>query len=230
MVRNADVNLVALPDDVDDVTAAGLGCRFATAFRALTAHGRPEPDQWVAVHGCGGVGLSAVMIAVALGARVVATDPSPAARAAASDLGAEVVLDAKGDAEALAADVRAASAGGTHVSVDAIGSQAALAAGLAGLRPRGRHVQVGLMLGDDARPDVPLGRLVAEELSVHGSHGMSAADYPAMLAMVASGALQPRRLVGRVIGLDQAGAAVAAMSTAPAGAGMTVVRLGALDP
>ena len=230
VVRNADVNLVALPDDVDDVTAAGLGCRFATAFRALTAHGRPEPDQWVAVHGCGGVGLSAVMIAVALGARVVVTDPNPAARAAASALGAEVVLDANGDAEALAADVREASAGGTHVSVDAIGSQTALAAGLAGLRPRGRHVQVGLLLGDDARPAVPLGRLVAEELSVHGSHGMSATDYPAMLAMVASGALQPQRLVGRVIGLDQAGTAVAAMSAAPAGAGMTVVRPGVLAP
>ena len=76
-------------------------------------------------------------------------------------------------------------------------------------------MQVGLLLGAEARPAVPLGQLVAKELSVHGSHGMSAADYPAMLAMVASGALQPQRLVGRVIGLDQGRCALAAMSSAP---------------
>ncbi len=225
VVRHADVNLVAVPDEVDDVTAAGLGCRFATAFRALTAHGRPAPGEWVAIHGCGGVGLSAVMVAVAMDARVVATDPSPAARSAAAALGAEVVLDAGSDPEAIGAKVCEVSAGGTHVGIDAIGSEAALTASLAGLRPRGRHVQVGLLLGDEARPAVPLGQLVGRELSVHGSHGMSAADYPAMLAMVASGSLRPQRLVGRVIGLDQAGAALGAMGSAPGAAGMTVVRL-----
>ncbi|MFB9839326.1 alcohol dehydrogenase catalytic domain-containing protein, partial [Actinoallomurus acaciae] len=64
-VENADVNLVGLPEGLGFAAAAGLGCRFATAYRALTAHGRATPGQWVAVHGCGGVGLSAVMIAAA---------------------------------------------------------------------------------------------------------------------------------------------------------------------
>ncbi len=62
-LRAADTNLVALPDSIGDVTAAALGCRFATAYRALTAHGRVRPGDWVAVFGCGGVGLSAVLIA-----------------------------------------------------------------------------------------------------------------------------------------------------------------------
>ena len=61
------------------MTAACLGCRFATAFRAVNAHGRVRACDWLAVHGCGGVGLSAVMIASALGARVVAVDVVPAA-------------------------------------------------------------------------------------------------------------------------------------------------------
>lgn len=54
----ADLNVVALPDGVDFVTAASLGCRFATAYRALTAHGRLGAGDWLAVHGCGGVGLT----------------------------------------------------------------------------------------------------------------------------------------------------------------------------
>ena len=68
-VHAADVNLVPLPASMDFAAAACLGCRFATAFRAVTAHGRIRAGQWLAVHGCGGVGLSAAMIGAALGAR-----------------------------------------------------------------------------------------------------------------------------------------------------------------
>src|ERR671938_308252 len=75
----ADVNLVALPDGLDAVAAASLGCRFATAFRAVAQVARVRPGEWVAVHGCGGVGVSAVQVAVAAGARVVAVDVSPVA-------------------------------------------------------------------------------------------------------------------------------------------------------
>ena len=63
---SADLNLVTLPDAIGFVAAASLGCRFATAYRALTAHGQVAPGQHVVVHGCGGVGLSAVMLANAL--------------------------------------------------------------------------------------------------------------------------------------------------------------------
>jgi alcohol dehydrogenase len=228
VVRHADVNLVALPAGMDAVTAATLGCRFATAYRAVTVHGQVGPGDWVAVHGCGGVGLSAVLVAVAAGARVVAVDPGAAARARATELGAAHVVDPSGlaDPPAVGTRVRALTGGGAQVALDGLGSEATLVAGLESLRPRGRHVQVGLLVGDEARPAVPLGRLVGQELSLHGSHGMSAKDYPPMLARIASGALRPDLLVGRVVGLDRVGAELAAMGGEPAGAGMTVVRLG----
>ncbi|GAA2721679.1 zinc-dependent alcohol dehydrogenase family protein [Cellulomonas aerilata] len=240
---HADVNLVRLPDGMSPVTAAALGCRFATAYRAVTVHGRPRAGDWVAVHGCGGVGLSAVMVAVAEGARVVALDTSAAARDAALACGAEAVLDPLEDLApdaapgagpdappdvtpgpaAVAARVAQVTGGGAHVSLDALGSPATAVASVLGLRRRGRHVQVGLLLAEAARPPLPMDRVVAWELEVYGSHGMAAHEYPAMLARIASGALRPDRLVGRTIGLDEAPDALAAMSRPVTAAGMTVV-------
>jgi D-arabinose 1-dehydrogenase-like Zn-dependent alcohol dehydrogenase len=220
----ADTNLVALPDGVDFVTAASLGCRFATAFRGVTAHGRVGRGDWLAVHGCGGVGLSAVMIGAALGARVVAVDVSPGALGLAAGLGAEVLVDAS-STHVPAREGVAATDGGAHVSLDAYGSPATAVASVLSLRRRGRHVQAGLLLGDDAAPPLPMDRVVAWELSLHGTHGMAARDYPAMLEMVADGSLRPERLVGRVVGLADAPAALTAMSEPAACAGITVVAL-----
>jgi D-arabinose 1-dehydrogenase-like Zn-dependent alcohol dehydrogenase len=226
-IHAADTNLVALPDSLDYVQAASLGCRFATAFRAVASQGRLNADQWLAVHGCGGVGLSAVMIAAALGARVVAVDVSDAALQAARAVGAVSVVQAAGlDPTDLAAAVVEASAGGAHVSIDALGSPTTLTASLMSLRPRGRHMQVGLLLGDRANPPVPMGRAIARELEIVGVHGMPARDYPEMLAFIAAGRVDVSRLVGRVIGLDQAPAAIMAMSQPATLSGMTVVDLG----
>jgi alcohol dehydrogenase len=222
VVRAAGTNLVRLPDSVDLVAAAALGCRFATAFRALTGVARVQPGEWVAVVGCGGVGLSAVMIAAALGAQVVAVDVSPAARGRALELGAAVALPAEG---AVAA-IHDLTEGGAHVGLDALGSRATLDASVRSLRRHGRHVQVGLLLGEAAGAPVPWDLVVGRELQLLGSHGMSAVDYPAMLAMVADGRLDPARLVGSVITLDEAGAALAAMDDpSSTRSGMTVVSL-----
>jgi alcohol dehydrogenase len=246
-VRAADLNLVALPDGIDFVAAAALGCRFATAYRAVAVQGRVSAGEWVAVYGCGGVGLSAVMIAVALGARVVAVDPSPAARQRAAELGAEatagvvrsdaqskgagvVRLDAQGKGAGVVrvgaqskASLEDITGGGVHVAIDAVGSAGTAEAAVRGLRRRGRHVQVGLMLGDDARAPLPWDLVVARELEVAGPHGMAAADYPPMLAMVTDGRLRPDLLVGAVIPLERAGAALMAMDDPVARtAGITV--------
>ena len=207
VVRAAGTNLVRLPDEIDFVGAAALGCRYATAFRAL--RGLPA-GATVAVFGCGGVGLSAIQIAVALGARVVAIDPSPAARDAAAALGAAPVAEIVGEA---------------HVSIDAYGSAATALASVRSLRRGGRHVQVGLMLGDDARTPLPWDLVVARELEIVGSHGMAAADYPAMLDLITAGRLDPRRLVGSVIPLSEAGDALMAMDSAVARAGGIVVAV-----
>ncbi|KSW20218.1 alcohol dehydrogenase catalytic domain-containing protein [Cellulomonas sp. B6] len=220
---HADTNLVRVPDGLSPVAAAALGCRFATAYRAVTVHAAVRAGHEVAVLGCGGVGLSAVMVAAAAGAHVVAVDPSPAARAAARDAGAHVVLDpGDDDPAALAARVVDATAGGAHTSLDALGSPATAQAGVLALRRRGRHVQVGLLLRDDAWTALPMDRVVAWELSVHGSHGMAAHEYPAMLAAIADGRLAPSSLVGRTVGLDDAADALAGLARPGAG-GMTVV-------
>ncbi len=209
-IPRAEANAVALPDSVDLVAAASLGCRFATSFRALHTHGRVGAGDAVAVHGCGGAGLAAVMIAAAVGARVVAVDPSASARERALELGADEVLDPTVTSD-LPGRIRSWSDGGAHVSLDAVGLPAVAQASVACLRPRGRHVQVGLLLGPDATAGIPMDLVVARELSVLGSHGMPAGDYPAMLDLVASGALDPRELVGSVIDLAGAPAALMAM-------------------
>ena len=218
----ADFNLVRLPNTLDFVAAAALGCRFATAYRAVTVHGRVGAGDWVAVYGCGGVGLSAVMIAAALGARVIAVDRSPAALELARTFGAEVTLEADDDT---AARILAVTGGGVHVSLDAVGSATTALASIASLRPRGRHIQVGLLLGTDASPAIPMGQVIAKELEIYGSHGMPARDYPGMLELVASGRLRPDLLVGELIDLAEAGDALAAMSGPPAGHGVTVIRM-----
>lgn len=220
LVREAETNLVALPDELGFVEAAALGCRFATAFRAVATQGRVAPGEWVAVHGCGGVGLSAVMIAVALGARVVAVDVSDSALARAAELGAVPI---RGSGEVVTA-VREATGGGAHLSLDAYGSRASSANSIRCLRPRGRHVQVGLMVGDDALAPVPMDLVIARELEILGSHGMPAHEYPAMLGLIARGALDPLALVGRTISLGEAPAALAGFASSPH-AGMTVIEL-----
>ena len=223
VVHAAGTNLVRLPDAVDLVAAAALGCRFATAFRALTGVAQVQAGEWVAAFGCGGVGLSAVMIAAALGARVVAVDVSPVARARALELGAETALPADGAADA----VHALTGEGAHVGLDALGAAATLDGSVRSLRRHGRHVQVGLLLAEAAGAPVPWDLVVGRELRLAGSHGMAAVDYPAMLDLVADGRLDPARLVGPVITLDEAGAALMAMDD-PSGAraGMTVVAVG----
>jgi D-arabinose 1-dehydrogenase-like Zn-dependent alcohol dehydrogenase len=215
----ADVNLVALPRDMDFAAAASLGCRFATAWRAVLQVGRVQAGEWVAVHGCGGVGLSAIMIAVAAGARVVAVDVAPSALAMARELGAEVVVEAGGDAGDAAAALREATGGGAHLSLDAIGHPAAVTASVNGLRKHGRHVQIGLLPEPAA---VPMDVVIVRELSVLGSHGLAAHAYPAMLDLVATGRLDPARLITRRIGLDAVPEALAAMSTSSP-TGVTVI-------
>ena len=204
----ADVNLVALPEELPFTAAAALGCRFATAFRAVTGVGQVRPGEWVAVLGCGGVGLSAVQVAVATGGRVVAVDPSPGARELAARMGAEHVLaDASGVVEL--------TGGGAHVALDCLGSAQTCLAAIESLRPRGRHVQVGLLPPAQGRPVIPMELVVARELALLGSHGMAAHDYPAMLSLIAAGRLRPQDLVTRELPLTEAGQALVDVGRAP---------------
>ena len=216
----ADTNLVAVPEDVDVATAASLGCRFATAYRALVGRAQVADGEWVTVVGAGGVGLSAVMIAQSLGAKVVAVDRTPTALAVAADLGAAHTVLADGiDVAAAVTDL---TGGGSHVAVDAVGSEQTCADAILSLRRQGRHVQIGLLPPIDGHPRVPMARVIGWELALLGSHGMAAVNYPAMLALIERGALQPQRLVERTIGLDAAAALLPEFGRASV-AGLTIV-------
>lgn len=217
----ADANLVRLPDDMAFETAASLGCRFVTAFRAIIDQGRCQPGEWVAVHGCGGVGLSAIMIASAMGANVVAVDLTDEKLALAKDMGAALLINA-GTVDRVAHAVREATGGGAHLSIDALGSPKTCFNSISCLRRRGRHVQVGLLLGDDKAPPVPMSRIIMHELEIRGSHGMQAHRYPAMMEMIRRGKLTPQKLIKDRISLDQAPAALMGMDKFP-GLGITII-------
>jgi alcohol dehydrogenase len=206
----ADGNLVRLPEDMAFATAASLGCRFVTAFRAIVDQGRAKPGEWVAVHGAGGVGLSAIMIASALGANVVAIDVTEEKLALARDMGAHATVNGAAVRD-VAKPIRETTSGGAHRSIDALGSPETSFNSIRCLRRRGRHVQVGLMLGDHAKAPVPMSRILAYELEILGSHGMQAHRYGAMMTMIAAGKLAPQKLVGAHLSLDEAPAALAGM-------------------
>ncbi|MGA4368021.1 zinc-dependent alcohol dehydrogenase family protein [Pantoea ananatis] len=201
-IQQADLNLIALPDTLNFTTAASLGCRFITSFRAVVDQGRTSAGQWLAVHGCGGVGLSAIMIANALGANVVAVDISDEKLQLARDLGAVAVVNGA-RVHNVAEAIREITQGGAHVSLDALGHTVTCVNSIHSLRKRGRHIQIGLMAGEHSAPPIPMSSVIANELEIIGSHGMQAHRYGDMMNMIAIGKLCPEKLIGRTISLEQ---------------------------
>jgi alcohol dehydrogenase len=200
-IENADFNLIRLPDSISFSTAAALGCRFATAFRGLSARAKVQSNEWVAIFGCGGVGLSAIMIAKALGARVIAVDISAVALKKAKELGADFTINSS--TEDPVARIQEITDGGADVGVDALGSQITSSQSILSLTRRGRHLQLGLLLTPDGLTLEPMARVIVYELDLLGSHGMAAVDYPKMLAMVETGLLRPELLIEKIVGLDE---------------------------
>lgn len=220
-IHQADINLVALPETLDFATAASLGCRFVTSFRAVVDQGKASAGQWVAVHGCGGVGLSAIMIANAVGANVVAVDISAEKLQLARELGAVATVNATEVADVAEAVIEV-TRGGAHVSLDALGHPTTCFNSISNLRKRGKHVQVGLMLADHSTPAIPMSKVIAHELEILGSHGMQAHRYGAMLDMIQTGKLSPEKLVGQRIDLERSIEALTSMDEFQ-GVGVTVV-------
>jgi alcohol dehydrogenase len=221
-LQSGDTNLVAVPPAVSDEAAASLGCRFATAYRALTGRARLAAGEWVTVVGAGGVGLSSVMIAKALGASVIAVDRNARALQLAKALGADHILISSGTSSGISDQVHEITGGGSHVALDAVGSEQTCADSILCLRRRGRHVQVGLLPPVSGHPRVPMARAIAWELDLLGSHGMAAADYPGMLALIGNGSLRPQDLIERVVGLEDAAALLPTFDRASP-AGMTMI-------
>ncbi len=201
VVHHADFNLVRLPSAVGYVEAAGMGCRVTTAWRAINDRAGLQEGEWLAVHGCGGVGLAALLLARTLGARVVAVDISAVALAKARELGAEHCVNAL-DVGDVGAAVRELTRGGAHVSIDALGVSATFDNSLRSLRKLGRHVQIGMPVGRHVEVKLPLLDLVySRQLSLFGMRGLGAAGFAPLLEMAASGRLDLAQLVTERIAL-----------------------------
>ena len=221
-IQRADINLVHLPVELTYEAAASLGCRFMTSFRAVVDQGQVAGGQWVAVHGCGGVGLSAIMIAHALGASVIAIDITDEKLDFARTIGAAATINAA-ETEDVVANVLEITQGGAHVSMDALGSPTTCYNSIANLRKRGKHVQVGLMVGEHQHAAIPMDKVIANELEILGSHGMQAYRYPQMLEMIQSGKLSPEKLIGKTINLEESLDALVNMNNFE-GTGVTVIN------
>jgi alcohol dehydrogenase len=217
-IDNADFNLIHIPAEVSFATAAALGCRFATSYRGLIKRAKVQPGETVAIFGCGGVGLSAIMIAKAQGANVYAIDINGDALEIAASLGAQTINSKNTDPVAFLQNL-----GGAHVAVDALGSEATSGASVLSLARGGRHLQLGLLLTPSGLTAMPMARVIAWELDLLGSHGMAAVDYPEMLALVASGVLNPSLLVKREVNLEVGAQALADLNNQQQG-GITIIK------
>jgi alcohol dehydrogenase len=210
-VPRAETNLVRLPDSIEFVEAASLGCRFMTAFHGVIDQGKVGAGQWLAVHGCGGVGLSAIMIGTAIGAQVIAVDIDSQKLEYAKNLGAALTVNATTSDPVQA--IKDLTQGGAHVSIDALGSAITSQNSIRSLRKRGRHVQIGLTLAEESLVSIPMYEVLAKELTLIGSHGMQAHRYPDMLTMIETAKLNPKALIGKTVSLEEAGRELAAMSS-----------------
>ncbi len=197
-------NLTRLPDFLTPALAAGLGCRVTTAYHALTGRAGLQAGEWLAIHGTGGIGLSALLIGKALGARIVAVDVVPDRLTHARALGAEHVINAAdGDT---AARIREVTDGGAHVSIEALGIEATANASIECLRPLGRHVQVGLPTGHTAQMQINMNAIYMKQLALFGTRGMPAWRYPSLLSLIETGQVDVRPIVARHVALSQASA------------------------
>lgn len=218
----ADENLVRLPDSMEFVTASALGCRFVTSFRAVVDQAQVKENEWVAVFGCGGVGLSAIMIAKAIGAQIIAVDISQEKLQATKEIGAAAILNSS-ESSNTAENLKDLTGGGAHVTIDALGHPQIISDALRSLRKRGRHVQIGLFEKGNTDVPVPMDLIIARELEILGSHGMQAHRYAEMLGMIEDGALRPELLIGKTVSLEESIDVLVNMDEFP-GTGVTVIN------
>jgi alcohol dehydrogenase len=207
----ADFNAIPLPEDLDPAGVAALGCRFMTAYQGLAHRVDLAPGEWVAVYGCGGVGLSAVIVADAVGARVCAVDVDEDTLDFAEWVGADATINADATAD-VPRTVRGVTDGGAGVSVDALGIEETCRNAVDSLRPTGQHLQLGLTT-DAERGEIalPTDRMTMTDVTFHGSRGMPPSRGEELVELIESGDVDPSVLVSREVSLEELPERLAAM-------------------
>lgn len=201
-IGNADFNAIPLPDGVSFASGAAMGCRFMTSYHGVADRGEVKGGDWVVVNGCGGIGLSAVQVAAALGGRVIAVDLDEAKLGKAREEGAVETIDAsEGDVPARVQEI---TKGGADVSVDALGIAATMLNSVRSLRRGGIHVQIGVTSAAEAgEVALPIDFITMNEIEFRGSLGNPNHHYGPMLSMVSAGTLHPETIVSDRIGLAE---------------------------
>lgn len=213
-------NLARLPDSLTPVVAAGLGCRVTTVWHALTDRAALQAGEWLAVHGTGGIGLSALLLGCAMGARVIVVDVVPEKLTHALTLGAEAAIDARdGDAAQRIVEL---TGGGAHLSIEALGIAATTNASIECLRPLGRHVQIGMPVGHTARMEINMNAVYMKNLALFGTRGMPSWRYPSLLSLIEAGRVDFTPLVAREVTLSGASAELRAFN-GPTAPGVAVI-------
>ena len=220
-IRYADENLVLLPEETDFESAAALGCRYVTAYRAVKDQGRLQEGQFLAVHGCGGVGLSAIQVGRALGAQVIAVDISEEKCNFASQLGADFTINSKRTNPVEA--IHDISRGGAHVSLDALGHTETCLNSIRSLRKRGKHIQVGLMTDSHRQVAISMPEIISNELEILGSHGIQAYRYPEMFQLISGLKIDLKAMITDTISLDEVSDKLPSMYANPA-LGISVIN------
>uniref|UniRef100_A0A7S2V035 Enoyl reductase (ER) domain-containing protein n=1 Tax=Fibrocapsa japonica TaxID=94617 RepID=A0A7S2V035_9STRA len=226
-VPRADRNLRVIPPEVSFIEAAALGCRFTTAYRAVMQQGRLKSSDTLAVFGCGGLGLSCIMLAASNGnENIIAADVSEDALAKAKELGATHTIhilpqDTNDQVQKQVLQLTAHT-DGADVTVDAAGFASSCENAIWCTRRAGRMVQVGLPIGGPS-PIVPMGLIAAKEIEIIGSHGFEADTLPELLKLVADQKLKPAELVERIVTLEEGARAIQTMDQGSP-LGMTVVE------
>lgn len=219
-VPRADVNLTRLPKGMDPALAASLGCRVTTAWHALTGRAGLRAGEWLAVWGGGGVGLAALLLGRALGARVAVADVVPEKLDFARRLAADAVVDAR-EPDAVE-QMRAATGGGAHLAVEALGIAETTRNALLCLRKLGRMVQIGMPAGAHAEMTLPMDAVYSGQLAIYGTRGMPAHRYPSLLSLIDGGHVDLSSLIARHVKLSDATAELAAFD-GPAPPGVAVI-------
>jgi Zn-dependent alcohol dehydrogenase len=198
---------IPIAEDVPFEVAALVGCAVTTGVGAVWRTARVRPGDRVAVIGCGGVGLSALLAAVAAGADpVIAVDAAPGKLDVAREFGATAAVPWQGTAAETADAVREAAGGGVDVAVEATGRPEAMETAFLSTRARGAAVLIGIPRAD-AVLSLPAATIPRMERRVLGSiYGSSKPerDFPHTLALYRAGRLPLDRLVSHRLPLEDA--------------------------
>ncbi|GGJ80704.1 zinc-dependent alcohol dehydrogenase family protein [Pseudomonas matsuisoli] len=205
---------IPIDDDIDPVEAAVFGCAVLTGVGAVVNTGQVRPGASALIVGLGGVGLSALLGALAAGAHpVVAVDVHQSKLDFAMALGADHAVNAK-DADAVER-IRELTRGGVDYAFEFAGSVPAMQLAYAATRRGGTTVTAGLPHPDDRWPLQQLS-LTAEERTVKGSYIGScipSRDIPRYVGLFKAGKLPVNKLIGERLALDDINAGFDRLAT-----------------